>query len=90
MLGADVRGGIFIGDTVSVGMMLQFHVRDELAAKEDVFSMLGRYKLSRQFSGRFTRDGVSRQDARGCVREQASALVPNQPHEHCLARRWHA
>lgn len=43
-------------------MKLQFHVRDELAARQDLAAVLGRYMLQRQFSGRFSRDGVSYSD----------------------------
>jgi len=58
VLGSEASGGIYIGDAVRVGMQLRFHVRDELAAQEDLKAVLGRYKLQRQFSGRFTKAGA--------------------------------
>jgi len=54
VLGTTNVGGLYVGDRVEVGVTrLQFHVRDERAAQEELSLLLGRYRVERQFSGRF-------------------------------------
>lgn len=54
VLGVTNEGGLYVGDRVEVGSTrLQFHVRDEQAAHDELNLLLGRYRVERQFSGRF-------------------------------------
>ena len=61
VLGSEQSGGIYLGELVRPGMQLRFHVRDELAAQEDLAGVLGRYKLQRQFTGRYSSGGAPKQ-----------------------------
>ena len=55
VLGANAQGGLYIGERVEVGKTrLQFHVRDDIAAADELSLRLGRYKLERTLSGRFS------------------------------------
>ena len=54
VMGVTNQGGLYVGDRVEVGTTrLQFHVRDEQAAHDELNLLLGRYRVERQFSGRF-------------------------------------
>ena len=54
VLGADSKGGLYIGDRVTPGKSrVRFHCRDGQAAHEELAVLLQRYRLTRQFSGRF-------------------------------------
>lgn len=48
VMGIDRAGGLYVGERVEVGQTrLQFHVRDELAARDELALRLGRYRLER-------------------------------------------
>ena len=65
VLGADSKGGLYIGDRVTPGKSrVRFHCRDGQAAHEELTVLLQRYRLTRQFSGRF--DG-ERSRPLGCM-----------------------
>ena len=65
VLGADSKGGLYIGDRVTPGKSrVRFHCRDGQAAHEELTVLLQRYRLTRQFSGRF--DGA-RSRPLGCM-----------------------
>lgn len=51
VMGIDRAGGLYIGERVEVGQTrLQFHVRDELAARDELALRLGRYRLEKTMS----------------------------------------
>lgn len=55
VMGVDNDGSIYVGDTVEPGKTrLQFHVRDAVAANDELVLRLGRYKLERTMSGGYS------------------------------------